>query len=337
MCLRAVQKLSFVSYDTALREMLRSGLTLLEKDETQTAATFAETATLQQSTIDVDDGVDSMYSDLSLVTGGARAKMDIYHPAFWNQYILDTSSSDASQAIVTTDSHDTSGKRYGSDTTRNKSIHAFLSQRNHEISSSDSEQVDDESSILSDITGLTDVFDHESLGSTVVKKKKGRPSGGSCAPSSSSELCSSGGNSFASSAKRNARQVVDMSVRFGEVHVRHYERLMCDNPACRQGPGLGIGWVYEDAVSTSLDDWEDERSRVRRPVMAISRSKREEIIRSLGYTDRDIAATVRELNRIRNLRRQTVNNLRLEHIEMTLESARRNLKNVIVGSLRGKR
>ena len=126
-------------------------------------------------------------------------------------------------------------------------------------------------------------------------------------------------------------------VRFSYVHVRHYERILCLNPACSRGPSVGIGWgfVSQEPPATSsgmsLDAWEDARRRIRSPSeLLLSRSYREALIREWGYSEREMAAAVRELNKLRSNRRQTVNNLGAQKMEETVEAVFLKVKKLLL-------
>jgi hypothetical protein len=121
-------------------------------------------------------------------------------------------------------------------------------------------------------------------------------------------------------------------VTFSNVHVRQYERILVDNPACRIGVSIGIGWCHNDETIMEVDEWEDSRTEKGVRVMsrlAISPCRREALVRKLGYVDSEIAAAMREINRIKCQRRQTVNNIKLQHLEEKVELAKQGLQFVL--------
>jgi len=119
-------------------------------------------------------------------------------------------------------------------------------------------------------------------------------------------------------------------VAFSDVSVRHYERVMCENPACSSGPGVGLGWKYEENAPLKLKEWEVRRGRRRTPrELVLSRSTRETIIRGLGYTDWEIARTVRSTMKSKYYRRKTANNLRAQKVEEAIESAKRKVEKML--------
>lgn len=144
------------------------------------------------------------------------------------------------------------------------------------------------------------------------------------------------------------------SVSFSTVEIRQYERVLGDNPSCSSGPSISIGWNYDqdktvvkkvfDAHDQELmDELEDafeqqeheegpselgdgdrmpskEELRKAREKMVIARHEREDILKHLGYSRMEIAAAIRHNVRCKKNRRQTVNNLNLEPVEVALES-----------------
>jgi hypothetical protein len=125
--------------------------------------------------------------------------------------------------------------------------------------------------------------------------------------------------------KKNKKKcVIAYSVRFHEVQVRVYNRILGDNPACTSGPSMGIGWEYVPQDPRTVDEWEMGRGKGRRPSeLMLQRPTREKMLRDLGIGDKEIAAGIRENIKIRSQRRQTVNNLRIQKMEETIENAKR--------------
>mmetsp|Transcript_18639 Transcript_18639/g.40579 ORF Transcript_18639/g.40579 Transcript_18639/m.40579 type:complete len:355 (-) Transcript_18639:416-1480(-) len=125
------------------------------------------------------------------------------------------------------------------------------------------------------------------------------------------------------------------SVSFCEVQVRNYERILEVNPSVTSGPALGIGWNYspdEDEIF-SLENFEETREHIRRHSMedlALPRCERESILQSLGYTQKEIAGSVRTIIRVKNQRKQTIHNLHASSVEEFVEMATRKVKRVLL-------
>ena len=277
--------------DQNLRDLLREALVVDDNEETVTEGD-------QVSTADLKD-----------------APLDIWHSDFWGAEDLDVSNhacsmdgqsrSSARSSGVWTDSSDTQGSQ---------SLQEYLANLK-EISSSDSEQSDDDCSVLSDISGLTEVFPEDSERSAKVKVHR------------SKVLLEAVPTTLQVEEKQDkkARKVV-----FDRVIVRKYERILCDNPAVSSGPSLGVGWRYKPQTPVRVDHYEKNRApRKAGSQLILSREHREKLVRRMGHSDREIAEMVRSVNKTKNQRRQTLNNLGVEKMEFAVESAKRRLKSFL--------
>jgi hypothetical protein len=340
----------FRSY--ARSEMIRRGLVAREHrtEDLSEAATFAEAIVC----FSLDESSGTSASSL-----GDRA-MDIFHPDFWSYC---------------------SSREKHSTTAGSTSVNDGLQFGQIGFSSTSVDQDNSLSSVASDVSGLTGVFDTCKIDterngvktrkckgcSTPIVSSSGRipestadtlsttrstrsfdriPQSDARTVSSPSTHSSDGTpasivshvsiSSSASSAQRQKKCRRKSLIRFSTVRVRQYERIMADNPACRSGPGIGIGWRYdknEDVVT--VDEWEAHRSRVRASTfMALSRPMREDLLRGLGYSNRDMAAMCRELNKLRAHRRRTSNNIAFERLEIAVENASRSCRKLAFSPLR---
>lgn len=119
-------------------------------------------------------------------------------------------------------------------------------------------------------------------------------------------------------------------VSFNTVSIRVYDRILSDNPAAASGPSLGIGWVFVPQDVKSVDDFEILREPMRAPErLLLTRQEREQVFFDLGYTQKDVAVNVRELNKLRSQRRRTIVNLGSTRVEETVEVAKRKLKSIL--------
>ena len=48
---------------------------------------------------------------------------------------------------------------------------------------------------------------------------------------------------------------------FSRLSVRHYERVLGDNPSCSSGPSISIGWKFKEALTMDIDAYEFRRRR----------------------------------------------------------------------------
>jgi hypothetical protein len=104
-------------------------------------------------------------------------------------------------------------------------------------------------------------------------------------------------------------------VKFGNVQVRYYERILDINPSVSSGVAVGIGWKYRPIGEISVDDWELYRDPVRKGMaLAIPRHVRERTLKELGYTQKNIATATRVILRAKRNRRTTVHNLKMDRV-----------------------
>lgn len=132
------------------------------------------------------------------------------------------------------------------------------------------------------------------------------------------------------------------SVSFCEVQVRNYERVLTVNASVTSGPAVGLGWNYspEEDEIFSLEHFEDNREYTRRDSMqdlALPRGEREDLLLSLGYTQREIAGSIRQILRLKNQRKQTIQNLHVSSMEEFMEKATRKMKRVLLFPLSANR
>ena len=136
--------------------------------------------------------------------------------------------------------------------------------------------------------------------------------------------CSRRSQSSGDSGSRRTR------VSFSEVQVRQYERILSDNPACQSGPSLGIGWKYNRAGIIDVDSYESKRGIPRNHVeLTMPRHVRENILKDWGYEQKDVADMVRNILKVKNQRRQTINNLGAADMEEAVENAKRKVKSIL--------
>jgi hypothetical protein len=191
-----------------------------------------------------------------------------------------------------------------------------------------------------------------SSGGTSKSKAKAKTRGQArqqpCTPSTKSVSSSASSSKRSRAAgSRSSNMPPAKTVAFSTVHVREYERILCDNPATSAGLSVGIGWQFVDVATTTntededdndnsstatmtVDAWELRQKRGRsQSELLLSRRERETIVRQWGCTDREITAMKRELNKCRAQRRQTVNNLGAQKVEEAVESVRSKVKSLL--------
>ena len=125
-------------------------------------------------------------------------------------------------------------------------------------------------------------------------------------------------------------------VTFQNVVVRYYERILTDNPAVTGGPPLGLGWRYKAAPKVyHVNEWEAMRNPYRRSSeqLVLPRDVRTSILLDLGYSQKEVADMIRQSLRVKNQRKQTVNNLDVQAMEEFVERAARKLKRLVTLSI----
>lgn len=98
------------------------------------------------------------------------------------------------------------------------------------------------------------------------------------------------------------------TVTFDKITVREYGIVLGDNPACRCGPSVSIGWEYDEFPALQLDDFESIREGNRRTKrgMLMDRSYRVRLLKRLGYSESDIIDAFRANKKVRQARLQTL-------------------------------
>lgn len=250
--------------------------------------------------------------------------LDIWNPDYWvaGEESLHGRSelSNSMHTGVSTSASRSSGVHTESDESgASQSLQDFLA--NLKEISSDSDVSDDDCSVLSDITGLTEFFPEDEERKVTAKAVR------------SKVLLESVPSMKNFSAKNNRK--LNSKVSFGQVCVRKYQRIICDNPAVTAGPSIGVGWKYKVQVPVSVDAYETSRGeRKQHNALMLDRVTREKMARRMGYTERQIADMTRAVNKTKNQRRQTLNNLGVEKMELAVETAKRRLKSFLF--LKGK-
>lgn len=103
------------------------------------------------------------------------------------------------------------------------------------------------------------------------------------------------------------------AVRFGEVEVRSYPLVLCDNPSTSSGPPVGIGWRHDPArtVRSGVDELEARREAAgsRRGAGAeelkIPSSERERMLVGAGYSRHEIRSAAEKARRDKLRRKES--------------------------------
>lgn len=135
----------------------------------------------------------------------------------------------------------------------------------------------------------------------------------------------------------NSSSSANKEVRFGQVLIRDYERVVGDNPSVTCGAPISIGWKYVELEPFAVEKFEEIRqgSRRNRFQMIMSREVRWKVLTTDWDVSRqDWAKAVRGVGRAKHRRRMTVVNLDKEEIELFFENCFRGTKKTFKKLLR---
>jgi hypothetical protein len=129
----------------------------------------------------------------------------------------------------------------------------------------------------------------------------------------------------------SGRRALQRSVSFDVVQIRHYERVLDLNPATSSGPSLGIGWHYDEIMSVNVLEREIMTKSTRRNArqLILPRKIREDMLQDLGYTSKDVARAIRLNLKVKNQRKQTIQNLAHQKMEEMVESSSRKVRELL--------
>jgi hypothetical protein len=98
---------------------------------------------------------------------------------------------------------------------------------------------------------------------------------------------------------------------------------LTENPATILGPSIGVGWKYQQQPAQEVDFYESQRGeRLASADLVLNREQRETLLIELGYSSSNIATAVRNNNKVRHQRKQTVMNLGSAKYEEVLEGVK---------------
>jgi len=131
------------------------------------------------------------------------------------------------------------------------------------------------------------------------------------------------------------QQEEDLSVSFGKVQIRQYERIPGDNPSICFGVPLAIGWAFnEEGDPISVEKYESKRSPEpkKRDKLYVPLRERERILtEDWGISRSAVRAAERNVTLASQQRRATVARLHLEPAQEAIESARKKIDRVVCG------
>ena len=98
------------------------------------------------------------------------------------------------------------------------------------------------------------------------------------------------------------------SVCFSTLQIRSYERVLEMHPCTKSGPSVGLGWKYvqEESIpiQTNLSSTETNRNNATAS-FKLSVEERKEILKNLGYSEKEIAKAVGKIEKTKSQRLQS--------------------------------
>ena len=122
-------------------------------------------------------------------------------------------------------------------------------------------------------------------------------------------------------------------VSFENVEIRRYPMILGDNPSCRCGCPVSLGWEYEEIPTISVDDYEDYRikHRPRRQgkqlyQLILNYYQRQDIFGRMGLDPIELKQRGREMLKIQRQRKHTAIMSPLFKVEDVARSAGRKVQ-----------
>ena len=155
--------------------------------------------------------------------------------------------------------------------------------------------------------------------------------------SSGSRSLSVSGSCLKRANSENKKQM-KRSISFSNLQVREYDLTIGDNPSVSYGPPVQLSWQYSESKAIEIEEYETEKQldrslgRRSKRVENISWAKREALLKRQGFSQDDIDARMKEVNKVKQGRSVTKALVVTGRTEEALESAGRKLKRFFGGS-----
>lgn len=118
-------------------------------------------------------------------------------------------------------------------------------------------------------------------------------------------------------------------VIFSTIQIRRYPMILGDNPACRVGAPVSLGWEYEVLPDLSIDDYEAQRQGHRRTYLnhlILNYYQRIAILERSGFGIEQFRAAEKQINRVRRQRAISLALSPFERVEQLAESGAKKVK-----------
>ena len=127
---------------------------------------------------------------------------------------------------------------------------------------------------------------------------------------------------------KNRKKKMTKQVSFHNLQIREYKIELGDNPSCRFGPPVTIGWDYNVVDEILLDDMMPDGDEEKKERKLLDVHKRYDMVRDAGFSDADIMKTVKDVSMIRKKRYKSINNEKYDKINERIENISRKFKNL---------
>mmetsp|Transcript_5510 Transcript_5510/g.7240 ORF Transcript_5510/g.7240 Transcript_5510/m.7240 type:complete len:185 (+) Transcript_5510:148-702(+) len=119
------------------------------------------------------------------------------------------------------------------------------------------------------------------------------------------------------------QDTIPSKLTWGSVQIREYNRMVGDHPGTFIGPPITFGWEYREKEPIDLSEYEETRVE-RKTYLRLSSITRKNMLKNIfGIDEKEIAASEKEIQRIRKQREST---LKQGKLSKSMEGAARKIR-----------
>jgi hypothetical protein len=127
--------------------------------------------------------------------------------------------------------------------------------------------------------------------------------------------------------KKNKNKKVSFSI----IEFREYPMIPGDNPATLCGVPITIDWIpIDDIIECTVDEYETDRRPRKTVELRMPSWYRTDVLRSLGFSTKEIQAAIKEANIIRHKRVRTLETMQLAPAQAAFERMKRATLNATI-------
>lgn len=131
--------------------------------------------------------------------------------------------------------------------------------------------------------------------------------------------------------------VSEKSVHFSNIQFKEYTRILSDNPST-SGPPIGLGWRFYEPVTIDLDHYESTRdgssdgqsSRRCKSELSIPAELRQDMLREVGYSRKEITAAIRQARKDRENRTVSYHQQKYDPLFERMDIVKKGFRKVIM-------